>query len=113
MTQLTEAATGIAKMLEGTIRIYAASASSERMAGRLGKLPRRHPRVGIISWGGCSIKKAILRRKNALFRRTQNGAQVGNLFRSLIHTAELSDVNPPDSDRVTAGLAQAESKSFR
>jgi transposase len=40
------------------------------------------------------LKKAILHRKNALFYRTQNGAKVGDLFMSLIHTAELSGVNP-------------------
>jgi hypothetical protein len=31
----------------------------------------------------------VLYRKNALFYRTLNGAQVGNLFMSLIHTCEL------------------------
>jgi len=41
-------------------------------------------------------KKAILHRKNALFYRTLNGAQVGDLFMSLIHTCELSRVNPFD-----------------
>jgi hypothetical protein len=37
-----------------------------------------------------------LHRKNALFYRTANGAKVGDLFMSLIHTAELSGVNPFD-----------------
>ena len=35
------------------------------------------------------LKRAILHRKNALFYRTLNGAQVGDLFMTLIHTAEL------------------------
>jgi hypothetical protein len=35
------------------------------------------------------LKKAILHRKNALFYKTQRGARVGDLFMSLIHTAEL------------------------
>jgi hypothetical protein len=35
------------------------------------------------------IKKAILHRKNALFYKTQAGAKVGDLYMSLIHTAEL------------------------
>lgn len=39
------------------------------------------------------LKKAILHRKNALFYKTQNGAQVGDLFMSLIHTAELAGIN--------------------
>jgi hypothetical protein len=33
-------------------------------------------------------------RKNALFYKTMNGAQVGDLFMSLIHTCELNKVNP-------------------
>ena len=35
------------------------------------------------------LKKAILHRKNALFYKTSRGAHVGDLFMSLIHTAEL------------------------
>jgi transposase len=42
------------------------------------------------------LKKAILHRKNALFYRTINGARVGDLFMSLIHTAELCGINPFD-----------------
>jgi hypothetical protein len=36
-----------------------------------------------------ALKRAVLHRKNALFYRTLNGAQVGDLFMSLIHTCEL------------------------
>ena len=43
-----------------------------------------------------ALKKAILHRKNALFYRTINGARVGDLFMTLIHTAELGGVNPFD-----------------
>lgn len=43
-----------------------------------------------------ALKKAILHRKNALFYRTINGARVGDLFMSLIHTCELNKVNPFD-----------------
>ena len=43
-----------------------------------------------------ALKKAILHRKNALFYKTQNGAQVGDLFMSLIHTAELAEINAFD-----------------
>lgn len=35
-------------------------------------------------------------RKNALFYKTSNGAHVGDLFMSLIHTCELEGVNPFD-----------------
>jgi hypothetical protein len=42
------------------------------------------------------LKKAILHRKNALFFKSQNGARVGDVFMSLIHTAELNRVNPFD-----------------
>jgi transposase len=40
-----------------------------------------------------ALKRAVLHRKNALFYRTLNGAQVGDLFMSLIHTCQLCGVN--------------------
>lgn len=43
-----------------------------------------------------SLKKAIRHRKNSLFYKTENGAEVGDLFMSLIHTCELNKVNPFD-----------------
>jgi len=43
-----------------------------------------------------ALKKAILHRKNSLFYKTANGARVGDLFMSLIHTCELSGANPFD-----------------
>jgi transposase len=43
-----------------------------------------------------ALKKAILHRKNSLFYKTRNGAQMGDLFMSLIHTCELNHVNPFD-----------------
>ena len=43
-----------------------------------------------------ALKKAILHRKNAYFYKTQNGARVGDLFMSLIHTCELNGVNDLD-----------------
>ena len=42
------------------------------------------------------LKKAIIHRNNSLFYRTTTGAQVGDLFMSLIHTAELNGANPFD-----------------
>lgn len=39
------------------------------------------------------LKKAILHRKNALFYKTRRGAHVGDLFMSLIHTAELCEAD--------------------
>ncbi|MFQ5505672.1 MAG: transposase [Planctomycetota bacterium] len=42
------------------------------------------------------LKKAILHRKNAMFYKTDNGARVGDLFMSLIHTAELCSASPFD-----------------
>jgi transposase len=41
-----------------------------------------------------ALKRAILHRKNALFYKTENGADAGDVFMSLIHTAELSEINP-------------------
>ena len=43
-----------------------------------------------------ALKKAILHRKNAYFYKTQNGARVGDLFMSIIHTCEMNKVNPFD-----------------
>ena len=43
-----------------------------------------------------ALKKAILHRKNALFYKTENGAQVGDLFMSLIYTCQLGGVDPFD-----------------
>lgn len=43
-----------------------------------------------------ALKKAILHRKNSLFYRTGNGARVGDVFMSLIHSTELSEGNPFD-----------------
>src|SRR6266700_4763434 len=43
-----------------------------------------------------ALKKAILNRKNALFYKSLNGAWVGDLFMSLIHTCELNGANPFD-----------------
>lgn len=43
-----------------------------------------------------SLKKAILHRKNSLFYKTEKGAEVGDLFMSLIHTAEMCGANPFD-----------------
>lgn len=43
-----------------------------------------------------TLKKAILHRKNCLFYKTENGAGVGDLFMSLIHTCELHGVNTFD-----------------
>ena len=36
------------------------------------------------------------KRKNSLFYKTRKGAQMGDLFMSLIHTCELNDVNAFD-----------------
>jgi hypothetical protein len=60
-----------------------------------------------------ALKKAILNRKNALFYKTLNGAGIGDLFMSLIHTCELNGANPFDySDRVTETLRGAEAASI-
>jgi transposase len=43
-----------------------------------------------------ALKRAVLHRKNALFYRSLNGAQVGDLFMSLIHTCQLCGANSFD-----------------
>lgn len=42
------------------------------------------------------LKKSILHRKNSLFFRNQRGADVGDLYTSIIHTCELNEANPFD-----------------
>lgn len=39
------------------------------------------------------LKKAVLHRKNALFYRTNRGAEIGDIYMSLIYTCELNGVN--------------------
>lgn len=41
-----------------------------------------------------ALKRAVLHRKNALFYKTLHGAEVGDVFMSLIHTCQLCDANP-------------------
>ncbi|MEW5906713.1 MAG: IS66 family transposase [Elusimicrobiota bacterium] len=43
-----------------------------------------------------ALKKAILHRKNALFYKTDNGARVGDLYMTLIHTCEMNGADPFD-----------------
>jgi transposase len=43
-----------------------------------------------------ALKRSILHRKNSLFYKTLNGATVGDIYMSLIHTCRLCDVNPFD-----------------
>jgi len=41
-----------------------------------------------------TLKRAILNRKNSLFYKTCNGAEVGDILMSLIYTCILSSINP-------------------
>ena len=51
-----------------------------------------------------ALKRAMLHRKNALFYSTLHGAQVGDLFMSLIHTCQLCG---RQSVRLSDGVAAA------
>jgi transposase len=42
------------------------------------------------------LKACICHRKNSLVYKTENGAYIGDMFMSLIHTCRLADVNPFD-----------------
>jgi transposase len=42
------------------------------------------------------LKRAILHRKGSMFYKTVRGAEVGDIYMSLIHTCRLCDVNPFD-----------------
>jgi hypothetical protein len=41
-----------------------------------------------------ALKKSILHRKNAYFYKTENGARVGDMFMTFIHTSEINGVDP-------------------
>ena len=41
-----------------------------------------------------ALTKAILYRRNSLFYKSLNGAEVGDLYMTLIHTCELNGANP-------------------
>lgn len=41
-----------------------------------------------------ALKMAISHRKNSLFYKTENGAYIGDMFMSIIHTCSLSKINP-------------------
>jgi transposase len=43
-----------------------------------------------------ALKRAIIHRKGSLFYKTVRGAEVGDIYMSLIHTCRLCDVNPFD-----------------
>jgi len=43
-----------------------------------------------------ALKKAVLHRKNSYCYKTENGARVGDLYMSLIYTAELAGASPFD-----------------
>jgi transposase len=43
-----------------------------------------------------ALKKSIMHRKNSLFYKTQNGARVGDMYMTFIHTSELNGVDPFD-----------------
>jgi len=57
----------------------------------------RHPGVPIDNNAvERALKLAIRHRNNSLFYKTENGAHVGDLFMSLIHTCRLCGANPFD-----------------
>ena len=55
-----------------------------------------HGAVGRFLGHHNQLLDALLHRKNSLFYKTENGARVGDLFMSLIHTCELSAANAFD-----------------
>jgi transposase len=54
-----------------------------------------------------ALKRAIVHRKGSMFYKTVKGAEVGDIFMSLIHTCRLCDVNPFDYLNALQQHAQA------
>ena len=53
----------------------------------------RIPRSGLVQ---LRLWQVFHSRKNSLFYKTLHGAEVGDLYMSLIHTCELNNANPFD-----------------
>ena len=53
------------------------------------------------------LKRAILHRKGSMFYKTVKGAEVGDIYMSLIHTCRLCDVNPFEYLRDVLGRISA------
>jgi len=60
-----------------------------------------------------ALKLAILHRKNSLSYKTQRGAEVGDLYMSLIHTCRLNQINPFDYLRALREHTEAVRKGVR
>ena len=54
-----------------------------------------------------ALKRAILHRKGSLFYKTISGAEVGDIYMSLVHTCRLCDVNPFEYLKALQTHAQA------
>jgi transposase len=54
-----------------------------------------------------ALKRAILHRKGSMFYKTVSGAEVGDIYMSLIHTRRLCDVNPFEYLKALQTHAQA------
>ena len=54
-----------------------------------------------------ALKRAILHRKGSLFYKTPSGAEVGDIYMSLIHTCGLCDINPFEYLKALQTHAQA------
>ena len=74
----TEPNSGLGKAMKYMLRHWPKLTLFLRQAGA--------PAVTITSAGKRALKMVVLLRKNALFYRTQHGADVGDLFTSLTFT---------------------------
>lgn len=82
------------KQVEPSSRLGEAIGYMEKHWGRL-TLFLREPGAPLDNNAAERIlKRAILHRKNSLFYKTMAGARVGDVFMSLIHSAELNKANP-------------------
>jgi transposase len=54
-----------------------------------------------------ALKRAILHRKGSMFYKTVGGAEVGDIYMSLIHTCRLCEVNPFEYLKALQTHAQA------
>jgi len=54
-----------------------------------------------------ALKRAILHRKGSMFYKTAGGAEVGDIYMSLIHTCRLCDINPFEYLKALQTHAQA------
>jgi hypothetical protein len=82
------------KGIDGLVQVCRQRLNTDPIAGALFVFSNRRRRALKILICERALKMAILHRNNSLGCKTQNGARLGDMFMSLIHTCRLCATNP-------------------